>query len=105
MEKDLGCGCGHDHEHDHDEDMEIITITLEDGTELECAIMGIFEVEEKEYMALWAMEPDEVLLFGYKELEDEFEITPIEDDEEFDLVSEAYYVLFSDEEGDFDEEE
>ena len=37
---DCGCGCG-----DHDE--EIMTITLEDGTEVDCAIIAIFPVEEK----------------------------------------------------------
>ena len=40
------CGCGHDHEHDHEhEEMELETmfLTLEDDTELECGILGVFE--------------------------------------------------------------
>ena len=102
-EHDDGCGCGHD----HDDDMDIITLNLDDGTEVECAIMGTFEVEDKEYMALLAIDDDEVLLFSYSEDEEGFELMPIEEDAEFDLVSEAYYELFADEfEGeDFEEEE
>jgi uncharacterized protein YrzB (UPF0473 family) len=87
--------------------MEIITLTLEDDTELECAVMGIFEVEDKEYIALLPLtedENDEVLLYQYVEDEenDEFELLLIEDEEEFDSVAEAFYTLFSDDE-DFEE--
>lgn len=88
-------------EHNHHEDMDIIYLNLEDGTDIECGIIGVFEVEDKDYMALWAIEEDEVLLFAYEELEDEFELIPIEDPDEFDLVSQAYYALFS--EDDYDE--
>lgn len=94
------CGCGHD----HDDEMDTIYLNLEDGTDVECGILGIFEVEDNEYMALWAIEEDEVLLFAYDEDGEEFELNPIEDDEEFELVSQAYYALFSDDE-DFEDEE
>lgn len=93
----------HDHDHDHDhEEMEIITLTLEDDTELECAVMGIFEVEDKEYIALLPIGDDEededVLLYEYKEISDEeFELALIEEEEEFELVSEAFYALYTDE--------
>ncbi|TFZ40818.1 DUF1292 domain-containing protein [Soehngenia longivitae] len=88
--------------------MEIITLTLEDDTELECAVMGIFEVEDKEYIALLPLteedDEDEVLLYQYVEDEenDEFELLLIENEEEFDVVAEAFYTLFSDDE-DFEE--
>ena len=100
----------HDHDHDHDhEEMEIITLTLEDDTELECAVMGIFEVEDKEYIALLPLgdeeEEEDVLLYGYKEIsEEEFELALIEEEEEFELVSEAFYALYTDED-EFDEDE
>lgn len=87
-----------EHDHDHDEDMEIIYLNLEDGSELECGIIGVFEVEDNDYMALWAVDEDEVLLFRYEELEEEFELTSIDDEEEFDLVSQAYYALFVEDE-------
>ena len=98
---DHSCDCGHD----HDEDLEIITLTLDDGTEVECGIIGTYEVEDKSYMALLAIEDEEILLFNYEEDEEGFEITPIEDDEEFDLAAEAYYELFADEFDDLEDTE
>lgn len=96
--------CHHDHDHDHEE-MDIIYITLDDDSELECEVIGIFEVEEKEYIALLPLGEEEVLLYGYKELEnDEFDLDSIEDEEEFELVSEAFYALYSDDE-DFEDDE
>ena len=44
------CCCGHDHEEDME--MEVITLTLDDDSELECAVLGIFDVDEKNYIAL-----------------------------------------------------
>ncbi|WFA09391.1 DUF1292 domain-containing protein [Tissierella sp. Yu-01] len=89
--------CNHDHE-----DMDIIYLTLEDDSELECEVIGIFEVEDKSYIALIPIGDEEVLLYGYKELEnEEFDLLSIEDEEEFELVSEAFYALYSDD--DFEE--
>ncbi len=100
------CGCGHDHDLD---DMEVMYLTLDDDTELECEVLGIFEVEDKEYIALLPLEEEEVLLYEYVELEDEdFDLLPIEDEKEFELISEAFTALYSDdefEELDFEEDE
>ena len=41
--------CNHDHDH---EGIDIIYLTLEDDSELECEVLGIFSVEDKEYIAL-----------------------------------------------------
>lgn len=82
---------------DH-EDLDIIHLNLEDGSEVKCGIIGIFDAADKEYMALWAMDDEEVLLFNYKEDNDQFELTPIEDEDEFDLVCEAYYELIEEDE-------
>ncbi len=60
--------CNHDHEN---EEMDVIYLTLDDDSELECGVLGIFEVEDKEYIALLPMGEEEVLLYEYKELEDE----------------------------------
>ena len=53
---ECGCGCGHEHDHDHEdcccEDADMIYLTLDDDTELECQILGVFEVGEQEYIAL-----------------------------------------------------
>lgn len=85
---ECGCGCGHDHEE------EVMTITLEDGTEVECAIIAIFPVGEKEYIALLPLENQEdgeVYLYGFEEFEDgTFELLSIESDEEYEGVTKAF---------------
>ena len=71
-----------------DDEAEFITLEFEDGEEVEAEIMGIFEVEGKEYIALIPDDDsDDVYLYGYKEISDEeFELLDIEDDDEFDKV-------------------
>lgn len=105
------CDCGHDHEHegcgcgcDNDE-MEIMNLVLEDGSELECLVLGVFGVEDNEYIALLPKEEEEVLLYAYSENEEGVELISIEDDAEYELVAEAFYQLFSDEEDDYNYED
>ncbi|WMJ75714.1 MULTISPECIES: DUF1292 domain-containing protein [unclassified Sedimentibacter] len=90
--EDEGCGCGCGCEHEHEE--EIMTITLEDGTEMECAIIAIFPVGEKDYIALLPLENQEdgeVFLYGFEEHEDgSFELLSIESDEEYEKVTTAF---------------
>lgn len=106
-----GCGCGHEHGHEgcdcgHDhEEMEVMTLTLDDGTDMECHVLGVFGVEDKEYIALLPIGEDSVLLYGYSENEEGIELLNIEDDSEYDLVVEAFYELFGDDEEDYDEDE
>ena len=104
-EKNCGCGCGHDHDHDMEElneELDTITLTLDDDTELQCSILGVFDVEgieDKEYIALLPEDDETVLIYQYKELEnDEIELLAIEDDDEFDKVSAAFDSLFDEEE-------
>ena len=99
-----GCACEHDHDNDY-EDMTI-EIEMEDGKKVECEVLGTFEVEENEYMVLLPQDEDEVILFRYVEDEEneEFELTPIEDEKEFEIASEAYYELFFEEDEDDSEE-
>ncbi len=104
-EKNCGCGCGHDHDHDMEElneELDTITLTLDDDTELQCSILGVFDVEgieDKEYIALLPENDETVLIYQYKELEDEeIELLTIEDDDEFDKVSAAFDSLFDEEE-------
>ena len=104
-EKNCGCGCGHDHDHDMEElneELDTITLTLDDDTELQCSILGVFDVEgieDKEYIALLPEDDETVLIYQYNELEnDEIELLTIEDDDEFDKVSAAFDSLFDEEE-------
>lgn len=116
-EKDLhkhecGCGCGnhnHEHNHDHDHDCnhgeegyQTITLTLDDGSELVCIVIGIFAAADREYIALVPEneeDGDEVFLYRYKEIsEEEVELDIIETDEEFETVSDTFNQIFNDEE-------
>lgn len=70
------------------EDADIITLEFEDGEDVECEIMGIFDMDKKEYIALIPLDgTDDVYIYGYKEIgEDEFELVDIDDDKEFEKV-------------------
>ena len=70
----------------YEEDLDILTLEFDDGGEVECEIMGVFDYEGKEYIALIPHDDsDDVYIYGYKETgEDEFELVDIEDDAEFE---------------------
>ena len=83
-----GC-CGHHHDHDHDE--KYLTVLLENDEELKCSVLSIFEVNEKEYIALLPVGDEQVLLYQYVEhSEEDFELLNIETDEEFAAVEDAF---------------
>lgn len=104
-----GCNCGHDHDHDHMN----VTLTLDDGTDLECEVLCIFPVGEKDYIALVPTEKEddedgEIFLYQFIEHEnDEIELLNIDNDDEFETVSDTFDELMDSEEFDdmFDEDE
>lgn len=67
-------------------DAEFITLEYDDGVEMECEILGVFEAHGKEYIALLPQDGSEdVYIYGYKEVgDDEFELIDIVDDAEFE---------------------
>lgn len=71
-----------------EEESDIITLEFDDGVEVECEIMGIFDFEGGEYIALIPDDgSDDVYIYGYKESgDDEFELVDIEDDVLFEKV-------------------
>ena len=105
----------HEHEHDHECDcceheVEILTLSLDDGTEMECEVIGIVEANGNDYIALLPMDADEeseegnVYLFRYSEDENgEVDLQSIEDDAEFEAASAAFDAML--EEMDEEEEE
>ncbi|MFA9422974.1 MAG: DUF1292 domain-containing protein [Sedimentibacter sp.] len=103
--EDDGCNCG------CDDDEEMMTITLEDGTEIECAIISIFPVQDKDYIALLPVENQEdgeVFLYGFEEHEDgSFELLSIESDDEYEEVTKAFDEILDEAELDelFDDED
>lgn len=70
------------------EEKDIITLEFDNGDEVECEIMGVFDFNGKEYIALIPDDgTNDVYIYGYKEVgEDEFELIDIEDDAEFEAV-------------------
>ena len=96
--KGYGCGCGCEHE-DEEVETELIVFENEDGKEESFEVVGVFEVEEKEYIALQSQDDGSILLCKYIEKEDgEFEVEEIECDEEFNKVSEAFDALIEEDE-------
>jgi uncharacterized protein YrzB (UPF0473 family) len=85
---DENCGCGHDHMYD------LITLTLDDGTEMDCIVLDIFTVDEKEYIALQPVSEEEDSVFLYRFIQededDEPQLINIEDDDEFEAVADAF---------------
>lgn len=66
---------------------EILTLEFDDGAAFECGIMGVFEFNGKEYIALDALDDtNDVYLYEYVPTDDDFELLDIPE-EDFDLVS------------------
>lgn len=82
------------------EESEVITLEFDDGVEVECEIMGVFECAGKEYIALIPDDgTDDVYIYGYKEVgEDEFELVDIEDDAEFEAAVAEFDKIMAEEE-------
>ena len=73
-----------------------VTLTLDDGTELECVVLTIFEAGEKEYIALLPLdgreaEDGEVYLYRYVEdINGNPDLENIDSDEEYEIVADAF---------------
>ncbi len=87
-EKCIPGGCGPDCDCAKDDEADYITLEFDDGVEVECEIMGVFDYNGKEYIALIPDDDsDDVYIYGYKEVaEEEFELVDIDDDDEFEKV-------------------
>ena len=82
------------------EEADVITFEFDDGMEVECEIMGVFDYNGKEYIALIPDDgTDDVYIYGYKEVgDDEFELIDIEDDGEFEAVVAEFDKIMMEEE-------
>ena len=85
---------------DYDAEEMTVELELEDGTNVTCAVITILTVDEKDYIVLLPLDEDgenedgEVWFYGYSENPDdpdeEPELTFIEDDEEYEKVTDAF---------------
>ena len=82
------------------DDAEYITLQFDDSEDIECEILGIFDFEEKEYIALLPQDgSDDVYIYEYKEIDDEeFDLIDIEDDALFERVAAEFELLSLEEE-------
>lgn len=87
-DNDEGCGCGHDHG-----DVEKMVITLNSGEELECSILGTFDVDDNEYIALLPDGSEEVFLYKFNLVDEEPQLALIESDEEYQKVADVFLAL------------
>ena len=84
-----GCGSAEDH--------KTITLTMEDDTEVECAVLTVFPVDAKEYIALLPLdengqnESGEVYLYTFARTESgDPMLSNIETDEEYAKAAVAF---------------
>lgn len=81
---------------DEKDDEMYVTLELDDGTELECIVVTIFEADGKDYIALLPEEGEEaeegeVFLYRYAEDEEGNPLlTNIESDDEYEAVADAF---------------
>ena len=81
------------------EEAEYITLEFDDDTAVDCEVLGTFECNDKEYIAL-APDDDtnDVYIYGYKQInDDEFELIDIEDEAEFDAAAAEFDAIMAEE--------
>ena len=90
----------------NEEEEMTVTLTLDDDTEVECVGLTIFTAGERDYIALLPMEGEdseegEVYLYRYSETEDGTPVLDnIEDDDEYEIVADAFDEMLDDQEYD-----
>ena len=91
-----------EHNHDHNCDCgcneEVtVTLTLDNDEVIECAVLTIYSVDDKEYIALLPLDEEgdneegDVYIYRYVETEDgEPTLENIEDDDEYEAAADAF---------------
>ena len=84
------------------DDLELsVTLPMEDGTELECDVILIFEENDTDYVALYPSkgEPDEVYLFRCEyDGGDNMDLEEIDDEDEYNSVAETFDAIMEESE-------
>jgi len=94
-----GHECNHDHDHDHEHhDHAKIYLETENGEEMECDVLGIFELDGQEYIAIIPVDSETAYLYRYSEIDEEPALNQIESEEEYTKVSEHFMELVEAEE-------
>ncbi|MDQ0088346.1 uncharacterized protein YrzB (UPF0473 family) [Paenibacillus anaericanus] len=87
------CGCGHDHEHEE----FVLTLTDENGKDVEMVLVETFDVADKVYALLLERNNTDAdgIILRMEEENEEMMLYNIEDEEEWRLVEAAYNELVS----------
>lgn len=80
------------------EEYDVVTLTLDDESTMECAVIDMFDFDDKKYMVLLPVdeaegetEESKLLIYRFEdEDEDNFRLDLIEDDDEFDRVCKEF---------------
>lgn len=90
-----GCDCGSPVGNHH-----TITLTMDDDKEVECAILTVFPVDEKEYIALLPLDENgqnhdgEVYLYTFERTEaGDPMLANIESEEEYNRAADAFHTI------------
>ncbi len=85
---------------DYDDEEMTLTLELEDGTSVECAVITILTVEDRDYIVVLPIDEDgeskdgEVWFYRYSENPDDPNEEPvldfIDDDDEYEKVADAF---------------
>ena len=90
----------------NEEEEMTVTLTLDDDSEIECVVLNISSAGDREYIALLPMEgaeseEGEVYLYRYSEDENgQPNLENIEDDDEYEIVADAFDELLDEQEYD-----
>lgn len=86
--QDCNCGCNEE---------VTVTLTLDNDEVIECAVLTIYSVDNKEYIALLPLDEEgdnedgDVYIYRYVETEDgEPTLENIEDDDEYEAAADAF---------------
>lgn len=83
-----------------DNNVETIILNDEEGKEIEFDVLTKLDIEDKEYLIVTRTGEDDVDAIALrvdKDAEGNEILVTIEDDEEFEMISEAYEAVFSEE--------
>ncbi len=84
-----GCSCGHDHHN-----VQTIELTTDDGNALTCQVIGTFELDGNDYIALLPEDCEDAFIYGFVEDGDEIELRKIDADQEFEKVSQHFLSFY-----------
>lgn len=79
-----------------EEEVVTITLTLDNDEVVECAVLTVYTANDKEYIALLPLneegesEDGDVYLYRYEEVDGEPTLSNIEDDDEYEVVADAF---------------